>query len=41
MYRLKWEPTITHLKDFAKMCCTICEEYRKPTEEEILKILKA
>lgn len=34
-----FKPTMTHPREYTKMECTMCEESRKPTEEEMSIIL--
>lgn len=36
-----WKPTLTYPKQFTKMRCTMCDETRKPTEEEFKKIMES
>jgi len=34
-----FKPTQTHPKEYTKMECSMCEESRKPTDEEMMLIL--
>lgn len=35
-----YKPTITFPREFTKMCCIMCDDERKPTEEEWLELKK-
>ena len=35
-----WQPTITVPREYTKMQCSMCDEERKPTEEEMKHILE-
>ncbi len=34
-----FEPTMTYPKKYTKMCCTMCDKTRQPTEDELTLIL--